>query len=135
MEDIALRDMCIDKLVLPKTESHVFLPVGAYDAHMRWQAEVELARLFGVEHNFLKRNFLLRYESRLLSLEDIAHVLCNNGLVEDVAEAVQKANKLVDSKVGNARFLRYRNKDGEIRYKLEYVESPSYSSESTDDCD
>ncbi len=90
---------------------------------LRGEAKVELARLFGVEHDFFKR-IMGKEKSPSLTKEQIATVLLNNELVNNLEEGLKETEELLRVGIGYTAFHEYKNKDLELRYRLEYIGPP-----------
>ncbi len=113
--ETALSDLCADALIRHRMDD------GALHSEptVRWEAEMALARIFGVEHNFFRRVFLRRGRSEPMSKDDIARVLVANRIVPDISNGRFYAEQVLRTGIGHTRFVPYETRQG-THFRLEY---------------
>lgn len=87
------------------------------------RAEKSVAKALGVEFNFLKRNFLRRGKSKLLTKEEIAQSLVDASLVDNTEQAMSDTYGFLGKCFGNGflavfEFQKY-DVNGQEKYRLE----------------
>jgi hypothetical protein len=90
--------------------------------HNDYEMRKEVAKMFGVEHDFFKRVFQRKGQSKIMTKDEIAKVLLDNHLVENQKRALWETDILLTNGIGETIFWETKEKG---KYQLVY-KAPDY---------